>query len=182
MSRMDIYEELRQHAGGTRGLGIPDEETHQARLALAGRYLSDHKAQCLLDVGCGYGDLRLHALRCDYLGIDAHDWMINEARARQPTTAFRVSTLEAFEPDPVRYDTVAALGVLSTVERDDLDQFLRLLRRQAHRYMLISFLPDNIGYAGRFCSHAARAVIGQQRLLSFGQSFDEITVMLEIVH
>ncbi len=180
MSSIDIYGRLREHSGTSLGLGIPDDETHQDRLALAARQLRAHKAERLLDVGCGYGDLRLHVLHCRYLGIDAHDWMIDEARSRLPTTRFKTVRLEDFPADPARFDAVAALGVLQTVRPAALAATMDLLARQASRLLCVSFVPSDGGYAGRFAAHDRQEVARGRRVLDQGEAAGELTLLLDI--
>jgi trans-aconitate methyltransferase len=176
----NIYDKLREHTGTSRGLGIPDEDTHQDRLAVAASFLNKHKATSLLDVGCGYGDLRTHVLRCRYMGIDVHDWMIDEARKRLPATSFKNVGLQQFKPDPMNFEAVAALGVLSTVKPANMLDFVEQLSRQASRLAVISFVPDDIGYTGMFYSHALEKVVGAYPLLERSLMHGEATILLDI--
>ena len=180
MAGVEIYRKFRKHVGTSRGLGIPDEDTHQARLRLAAAMLNRHGAASLFDVGCGYGDLRMHVLRCSYFGIDAHPWMIEEARRRLPATPFETMSLECFPPDPARFDAVAALGVLVTVAPDCVAATVALLARQAGRLLALSFIRDGAGYKGAFNAYPTELVVGRWPVLESGDLSSERTVLLDI--
>lgn len=177
---LEIYAELQKFDGTPRALGMPNAVVHEDRLALAAALLGRHRPQSVLDVGCGYGDLRGYLTGCDYLGVDAHLWLIQEARRRYPGTPFRNVRFEDLPLDPLRFDSVAALGVLCTVRPAELDGFVGRLMCHGHRTAVISFLPPDPAYRGAFNTHAEVDVVRGHRVLERGLAHDEVTVVLDL--
>ena len=175
-----FYEQLREHVGSSRGLGIPTENDHQDRLALAAKFLCYGRAENVLDLGCGYGDLRMHILGCGYTGVDVHEWMIDEARRRLPVTKFKVAPIESLTPRPDEFDAVAALGVLVTVPPQELGAFMQRLASHGSRILVVSFIPADVGYTGVLYAHPVADVVGSFPVLAQGTAAGETTVMLDI--
>jgi ubiquinone/menaquinone biosynthesis C-methylase UbiE len=180
MQVINIYDKLKPFVGTCQGLGILDDDTHIMRLNLAAGMLRRYRARSLLDVGCGYGDLRMMVVCERYTGIDINDWMIEEAHYRLPVTHFRTVALEDMLPDPTHFDTVAALGVLNTVPPEQLSKMLTRLGRHASRLLCVSFLtgpqePDTGVY-----SHTVKQVTVGQRVLEQGEAMGETTVLIDL--
>ena len=94
-----------------------DSESQLARFVTLTRHVP-LAAKCVLDVGCGLGDLlsylRQEDIACDYLGVDLVESMILEARRRHPGATFL--PLDVFDPAttlPRPADIVFASGIFN---------------------------------------------------------------------
>jgi SAM-dependent methyltransferase len=68
--------------------------------------------QRILDIGCGTGEMAAQLVDMDYLGIDAHEPCIRQARALYPSARFECSAIEDYQLDPGSFDLAVACGVL----------------------------------------------------------------------
>src|ERR1700693_5630281 len=141
-----ISEALRQHysakfsAHGPSSEGVdwgPDESKMLLRYAKMLNVLGSGTLSkpSLLDVGCGYGGLLIHALAnriaLDYAGIDVAENMIEWAAAHLPSGRFVHGSIlsHCFDTD---FDYVVCSGILTQkleALRSDMDQFAAQLIR-----------------------------------------------------
>jgi len=86
------------------------------RLAVMETISAIDRNLAILDVGCGpgqlYGDIRQAGIRGHYLGIDASEGMITQARKTYPKAAFRLEPMEALREAADAYDVVLCLHAL----------------------------------------------------------------------
>lgn len=98
------------------------ELTERLERKLILELLGDVKSRCVLDIGCGDGDLAIDLWRrgAKVVGIDASSAMIAaaEARARQhgADAAFYVATADRLPFPPEQFDIVVAVTILCFVE------------------------------------------------------------------
>jgi 2-polyprenyl-3-methyl-5-hydroxy-6-metoxy-1,4-benzoquinol methylase len=81
---------------------------------------------CVLEVGCGLGDLLASLKPARGLGIDLSEAMIKEASHRHPSLEFRVADVEAIELDET-FDVVILADVVGHLL--DVEAALRRVRR-----------------------------------------------------
>jgi trans-aconitate methyltransferase len=72
--------------------------------------------------------LAAHLIGANYLGIDAHEAYIREARERHPSARFECTTIERYQGDQGGFDAAVASGVLHHLD----DDAVLLLLRKAH--------------------------------------------------
>lgn len=115
-------DKVRTYGHDHRGLGFRNRSSQEKRFE-ALLALGDFDAKCLLDVGCGFGDLLpfLHerGIRPRYTGLDICEPMIARCRERFAATEgrFIVDDVLAWEPDET-YDYVVASGLFGLDARD----------------------------------------------------------------
>ena len=142
MQTSAIYADQAQHGATSAALCIPDAELHHRRLRLAAALLSGLSIDGVVDIGCGFGDLRKH-LRSGiaYAGIDVTPQFIEQGRKKYPEAllieADAIGWLE--QQEPASMEAVVALGVLATCDRDQMRELLCLMRRAARRAVVVSW-------------------------------------------
>lgn len=69
---------------------------------------------CLLDIGCGYGDLLNHFKKQDFklYGIDISSFAIRKAKKMYPYIHFKVADAQRFIPFKIKFDAVMAIDVI----------------------------------------------------------------------
>lgn len=85
----------------------------------------DLKACSILDVGCGFGDLRAYLLQqdflIDYTGLDLSADMVRSAEFQYPGIHVQQGDLFDFDPQPQQFDFVLLSGSLNEVVETELE-------------------------------------------------------------
>ena len=134
------------------------EEAQQRKLDLICRKLDLHPGEQLLDIGCGWGSLVLHA--AEHYGVHATGVTLSEPQARlarerarerglADRVAIRVSDYRELAGS--RFDKIASVGMYEHVGRAELDTYVRtayeLLRPGGlmlnHGITRLNDVPDN---------------------------------------
>jgi 2-polyprenyl-3-methyl-5-hydroxy-6-metoxy-1,4-benzoquinol methylase len=147
-----VYLANEEHGRTSRALCIPDPKLHQARLRLTWHMLQALQLASVLDVGCGFGDLRSGLMPgVTYTGIDVTEWIVATAKQENPHINIErhdaLAYLSAAKANS--FDAVVSLGMLSTVAKDDAPWLLREMKRVAARVVVVSWL-DADEYRGHF--------------------------------
>jgi SAM-dependent methyltransferase len=101
-------------------------------------YLRPVPGERILDVGCGFGDLRRYLTEVEYVGIDLNDRYIDYARRHQPPARFiNASVTDLGTMGLGGFDGAIALGVLHHLGDEDATELLKAL-------------PDVLVPGGRF--------------------------------
>jgi SAM-dependent methyltransferase len=144
---LDFYaERWGQFGYDTRSLGIGSRESQAVRFDVLTR-IGDLSNASVLDVGCGFGDLRTFleqkGIPVRYTGLDLQPAFIEEARRRHPGDVFFCADVEHFEPEQPP-DYVLISGTFNVKFREDQEAWvfgvLRRLFDRARRGVGINLL------------------------------------------
>src|SRR3989344_2302793 len=128
MTRVERLRELNEKSYETIAEGFDASRQHPWREL--GRYANDiHEGDRILDLGCGNGRLlkALPNVNYEYVGIDANEFLISQARADSPKSIFRKERLEDIELGSESYDRIFCIATFHhLVTREDR---LRLLQK-----------------------------------------------------
>jgi SAM-dependent methyltransferase len=130
---LDFYaQRWEQYGYDTRSLGIGSRESQEIRFDVLSQ-IGDLRNASVLDVGCGFGDLRSFLERrgipVRYTGLDLQPAFIEEARRRHPDDAFFCADIERFEPNSPP-DYVLISGTFNVKFREDQEDWVfGVLRR-----------------------------------------------------
>ncbi|MBN1438914.1 MAG: class I SAM-dependent methyltransferase [Anaerolineales bacterium] len=130
---LDFYSERwREYGYDTRSLGIGSRESQEVRFEVLSQ-IGDLRNAAILDVGCGFGDLRTFLERrgipVRYTGLDIQPAFIEEARRRHPGDAFVCADVERYEPEAPP-DYVFISGTFNVKFREDQEAWIfRILGR-----------------------------------------------------
>jgi len=87
--------------------------------------LPRNQACSILNVGCGFGDLKAYLVqqgfKIDYTGIDLSDDMVRSARFQYPEIKVHQGDLFDFNPDAQQYDFLLLSGALNEVVETDVE-------------------------------------------------------------
>jgi SAM-dependent methyltransferase len=130
---MDFYAQRWEEFGyDTRSLGIGSRESQEVRFRVLAE-IGDLTDTAVLDVGCGFGDLRdfldRRGVSVRYTGVDLQPAFIEEARRRHPGDAFFCEDIEGFQPQQ-EPDYVLISGTFNVKFREDQEDWVfGVLRR-----------------------------------------------------
>jgi SAM-dependent methyltransferase len=130
---LDFYaQRWEQYGYDTRSLGIGSRESQEIRFDVLTR-IGDLRNASVLDVGCGFGDLRAFlekkGIPVRYTGLDLQPAFIEEARRRHPGDEFICADVGQFEPKQPP-DYVLISGTFNVKFREDQEAWVfRILRR-----------------------------------------------------
>jgi SAM-dependent methyltransferase len=130
---LDFYAQRWQEYGyDTRSLGIGSRESQEVRFDVLAQ-IGDLTNASVLDVGCGFGDLRSYlekrGIPVRYTGLDIQPAFIEEARRRHPGDEFFCADVERYEPKQPP-DYVLISGTFNVKFREDQEAWVfRILRR-----------------------------------------------------
>ncbi len=130
---LDFYAQRWQEYGyDTRSLGIGSRESQEVRFDVLTQ-IGDLTNASVLDVGCGFGDLRSYlekrGIAMRYTGLDLQPAFIEEARRRHPGDEFFCADIESFEPKSAP-DYILISGTFNVKFREDQEAWVfRILRR-----------------------------------------------------
>ena len=158
-----LYDSMRKHGSTAKGLLTPNKQTHQRRLdaaALLARYCVDRwRKGRVLDIGCGYGDMipRLGQITADYdyTGIDMTTWILDVARNNfgdKANVRFREEKMEELD-DRHAADLVLMLGILATVNDEELESTLKLASSLSRKALIASWTAKDKSYTGTLKAH-----------------------------
>ena len=163
-----MYEEHEEFGATSKGLAIPDEQDHLDRMKLAEDALSSLEFDSLLDIGCGFGDLSERiSINVQYVGVDYTRWIIETAHERHPHHQFIHGEIKDLPPQDV--DVVAALGVISTMNKEDVPAFIEDIKKFNPKYLLISFQLED-AYEGSLNSYSKAEI---SELVGTAQTWNE---------
>jgi SAM-dependent methyltransferase len=144
---LDFYaQRWKEYGYDTRSLGIGSRESQEVRFGVLAE-IADLTNASILDVGCGFGDLRAFLERkgipVRYTGLDIQPAFITEARRRHPGAEFFCADVERFEPENPP-DYVLISGTFNVKFREDQEAWvfgvLRRLFERARRGVGINML------------------------------------------
>ncbi len=124
-------------------------QAQEAKLELVCRKLQLEPGMTLLDVGCGWGSLMLHAARhhrvqCVGLTLSREQLAWAQVQARGLPLHFELMDYRQFNPDGrMRFDRIASIGMFEHVGQRNYDDFFAMARRCLHDDGL--FLLHTIG-------------------------------------
>jgi SAM-dependent methyltransferase len=130
---LDFYaQRWGQYGYDTRSLGIGSRESQEVRFDVLTQ-IGDLQNASVLDVGCGFGDLRAFLKKkgivVRYTGLDLQPAFIEEARRRHPGGEFFCADVERFDP-PQPPDYVLISGTFNVKFREDQEAWVfRILHR-----------------------------------------------------
>lgn len=144
---------VEQHSHGAAALGEPKNRQafYFSGLLRADGFTPDDS---LLDIGCGYGDLRSFlqskGWRGKYTGIDINPELVAEGRRRYPDAVLLVQDIQKENPREV-FDWCASFGVLtSKTEKvsylDHADEMLGLMWESCHKGLVFNILSPLADY------------------------------------
>lgn len=149
----EFYKTVPEDQRGTYAALLSNEEATRRRCELVAGLLkgwagvSAEATLSVLDVGCGYGDLK-HYLPSNlkYTGSEREEWVYSECLKLHPSAeagAFILGDVIDTDLFPAgSYDAVVALGVLATVPKNDLTAFMCRLSEVSRSMVLVSFLRE----------------------------------------
>ena len=124
-------------------------QAQEAKLELICQKLQLQPGMTLLDIGCGWGSLMLHAARhhgvhCVGLTISKEQARLGSAKAQGLPVRFELADYRQFNPDGLqRFDRVASVGMFEHVGHKNYRAFFEMARRSLHDDGL--FLLHTIG-------------------------------------
>jgi SAM-dependent methyltransferase len=134
---LDFYgERWKEYGYDTRSLGIGSRESQEVRFDVLAQ-IGDLRDALILDVGCGFGDLRSYlekrGIPVRYTGLDIQPAFVEEARRRHPGDEFFCADIEGFEPkEPPDYVFIS--GTFNVKFREDQEAWIfGILRRLFER-------------------------------------------------
>ncbi len=125
------------------------EQAQEAKLELICQKLQLQPGMKLLDIGCGWGSLMLHAARhhgvdCVGLTISRGQALLGNAKAQGWPVRFELADYRQFNPDGhQRFDRIASVGMFEHVGHKNYRDFFEMARRSLHDDGL--FLLHTIG-------------------------------------
>jgi SAM-dependent methyltransferase len=100
-------------------------EIQTVRFKKLSEILPRNQACSILDVGCGFGDLKAYLVqqgfKIDYTGIDLSEDMVRSARFQYPGIKVHQGDLFDFNPKSQQYDFVLLSGALNEVVETDIE-------------------------------------------------------------
>ena len=131
-------------------------QAQEAKLELVCRKLQLEPGMTLLDIGCGWGSLMLHAARhhrvqCVGLTVSREQMAWAQVQARGLPLRFELMDYRQFNPDgQLRFDRVASIGMFEHVGQRNYDAFFAMARRCLHDdgLMLLHTIGKNRSGAG----------------------------------
>ena len=143
------------------------EEAQRAKLELICRKLELEPGQRMLDIGCGWGSLAIHAARehgASVSGITLSEPQAQLARERareagvEDRVEFRVMDYRDLGAE--RFDAVASIGMVEHVGEAQIDEYARQIARVAEP-------------GGRVLNHGIVVVAPQERGVHIGGEFSD---------
>jgi cyclopropane-fatty-acyl-phospholipid synthase len=143
------------------------EEAQRAKLELICRKLELKPGQRMLDIGCGWGSLAIHAARehgASVSGITLSEPQAQLARERareagvEDRVEFRVMDYRDLGAE--RFDAVASIGMVEHVGEAQIDEYARQIARVAEP-------------GGRVLNHGIVVVAPQERGVRIGGEFSD---------
>ena len=113
-------------------------QAQQDKLELVCRKLQLEPGMTLLDIGCGWGSLMLHAARhhrahCVGLTVSREQAAWGQARAQGLPVRFELMDYRQFNPDgQIRFDRVASIGMFEHVGHKNYKAWFDMVRRSLH--------------------------------------------------
>ena len=113
-------------------------QAQEAKLELVCRKLQLEPGMTLLDIGCGWGSLMLHAARhhrvqCVGLTVSREQAAWGQARAQGLPVRFELMDYRQFNPDgKIRFDRVASIGMFEHVGHKNYRSWFDMVRRSVH--------------------------------------------------
>lgn len=138
---------------------------------------SGYLGRRIVEIGIGHGEFRrLLPDRCDYVGVDIDQALIDNARRRSPGS--RYVLCDASSPAIVQhlgaggFDTVLCLNVLEHIgdDRQALGNMLRLLCPGGHLLLFVPAMPFLYGDLDRLAGHHRRYTRTTLAALAKGQT------------
>ena len=121
-----------KHAEGYAKRPVGNEKAYQKKLKITQEYFNSNMQ--VLELGCGTGSTALvHAAFVKHIhGVDISPKMLEIAESKMGNAgienlSFECSSMEAFVPDPNRYDLIMAHSLLHLL--DDKDKILRKINK-----------------------------------------------------
>jgi 2-polyprenyl-3-methyl-5-hydroxy-6-metoxy-1,4-benzoquinol methylase len=135
--RARYVERLAEFGHDPRALGWSKGKQVERFTALTSR-VDLSRAQSVLDVGCGFGDLcpflREHGFRGSYLGVDFIEELLEVGRKAYPDAELRNADIDDFDSTE-RFDLVVASGIFNGVLEHE-EQWARIERTLSRMHEL----------------------------------------------
>ena len=113
-------------------------QAQEAKLELVCRKLALEPGMTLLDIGCGWGSLMLHAARhhrvhCVGLTVSREQAAWGQVRAQGLPVRFELMDYRQFNPEgKIRFDRVASIGMFEHVGHKNYARWFDMVRRSVH--------------------------------------------------
>ena len=153
MDNEKIYKELSGEESASARVGVPNLQVHRRRLEAAARLAGAMPRHRVLDIGCGNGELRKYLPSgCYYVGYDPVDHLVQEASLNENPTNTELHVGDAYTAleRGERADIVFMLGVVATLEQDEVRDVLRAVNGLVDRPGAIVVSIQGSGYKGAF--------------------------------